>query len=156
MDLYGQLLHNVKQFIPQVNMAPGLARNARGPRLLTMLYSESMKTQHLYFRYLSNIHLSIKILFSSYNCTLHILSNDYSLHWFVVNMHCLKVLVQKQVIWLPAMFRMSDLYFCILLSKLTESITFSQHQHVDMCSPYQNIRRENLLKIVQFQSWWQR
>ena len=37
MDLYGQLLHNVKQFIPQVNMAPGRARNARGPRLLTML-----------------------------------------------------------------------------------------------------------------------
>ena len=37
MDLYGQLLHNVKQFIPQVNMAPGLARNARGPRLLTMM-----------------------------------------------------------------------------------------------------------------------
>ena len=38
MDLYGQLLHNVKQFIPQVNMAPGPARNARGPRLLTMSY----------------------------------------------------------------------------------------------------------------------
>ena len=36
MNLYGQLLYNVKQFIPQVNMAPGLARNARGPRLLTM------------------------------------------------------------------------------------------------------------------------
>ena len=28
------------------------------------------------------------ILFSSDNCTLHILSNDYSLHWFIVNMHC--------------------------------------------------------------------
>ena len=26
-------------------------------------------------------------------------------------MHCLKVLVQKQVIRLPIMFRMSDLYF---------------------------------------------
>ena len=38
MDLYGQLLHNVKQFIPQVNMAPGLARNARGLRLLTMFF----------------------------------------------------------------------------------------------------------------------
>ena len=36
MDLYGQLFHNVKQFIPPVNMAPGLAHNARGPRLLTM------------------------------------------------------------------------------------------------------------------------
>ena len=40
MDLCGQLLHNVKQFIPQVNMAPGRARNARGPRLLTMVRNE--------------------------------------------------------------------------------------------------------------------
>ena len=41
MDLYGQLLRNAKQFIPQVNMAPGLARKARGRRLLTMFKKHS-------------------------------------------------------------------------------------------------------------------
>ena len=75
-----------------------------------------MKTQHLYFRYLSNIDLSIKILFSSDNYTLHILSKDHCMYWLIVNMHSLKLLVQKQVICLPVMFRMSDLYFCIVLS----------------------------------------
>ena len=75
-----------------------------------------MKTQHLYFRYLSNMDLSLKISFSSDNCTLHILSKDHSLYWLIVNMYCLNVLVQKQVIWLSGMFRMSDLYFCIVLS----------------------------------------
>ena len=75
-----------------------------------------MKTQHLYFLYLPNMDLSIKILFSLDNCTLHILSKDNSLYWLIVNMHGLKVLVQKQVIWLPVMFRMSDLYFFIVLS----------------------------------------
>ena len=30
MDLYGKLLHNVKQFIPQVNMAPGLDATREG------------------------------------------------------------------------------------------------------------------------------
>ena len=35
------------------------------------IYSKSMKTQHLYFRYLSNMDLSIKILFSSENCYFH-------------------------------------------------------------------------------------
>ena len=103
-----------------------------------------MKTQHLYFRYFSKTDLSINILFSSGN---YILSKDHSLYWLIVNMHCLKVLLQKQVIWLPVMFRMSDFYFCILLSWLTEWITFSQHQNVDMCSPYQNIRRLNLRKL---------
>ena len=68
-----------------------------------------MKTQHLYFRYLYNMDLSIKILFSSDNSTLHILSKDRPLYWLIVNMYCLKVLVQKQIIWLPGMFRMSDL-----------------------------------------------
>ena len=75
-----------------------------------------MKTQHLYFRYLSNIDLPIKISFSSDNCTLHILSQYHSLYWLIVNMHCLKVFVQKQVFWLSVMFRMSDLYFYIVLS----------------------------------------
>ena len=75
-----------------------------------------MKTQHLYFRYIPNMDLSIKILFSLDNCTLHILSKVNSLYWLTVNMHCLKVLVQKQVIWLPVMFRMSDLYFFIVHS----------------------------------------
>ena len=49
------------------------------------------------------------------------------------------------------MFRMSDLYICILLSWLTDWFTFSQHQNVDMCSQYQNILRlnnEKLLKIL--------
>ena len=49
-----------------------------------------MKTQHLYFRYLSNMDLSIKILFSSDNSTLDILSKDHSLYWLIVNMHCSK------------------------------------------------------------------
>ena len=71
--------------------------------------SKSMKTQHLYSRYRSNMDLSIKILFSSDNCTLHILSTYHFLYWLIVNMHGLKVLVQKEVIWLPVMFRMSDL-----------------------------------------------
>ena len=75
-----------------------------------------MKTQHLYFRYLSNMDFSIKMLFLSDNCTSHFLSNDHSLYWFIVDMHCLKVLVQKQVIRLPVMFRISDLYFCIVLT----------------------------------------
>ena len=106
-----------------------------------------MKTQQLYFRYLSNMDLFIKISFSSDNCTLHILSKDHSLYWLIVNMHCLKVLVQKQVIWLPVMFRMSDLYFCIVQTSLTEWITFSQHHNVDMCSTYQSIRILNLKKL---------
>ena len=80
------------------------------------IYSESMKTQHLFFRYFSNMDLSLKILLSSDNCTFHILSNYYSLYRIIFNMHCLKSLVWKQVIWLPIMFRMSDLYFCIMFS----------------------------------------
>ena len=72
------------------------------------IYSKSMKTQHLYFRYLSNMDLSIKILFSWDNCTLHILSKYHPLYWLIVYNYCLKVIVQKQVIWLPVMFRMSD------------------------------------------------
>ena len=111
------------------------------------IYSKSMKTQHWYFRYISNMDLCTKMFFSSDNCSLHILSKDHSLYWLIVNMHCLKALVQKQVIWLPVMFRMSDLYFCIVFSYLTEWITFSQHQNVDMCSPYQTIRRLNLKKL---------
>ena len=34
------------------------------------------------------------------------------------------------------MFRMSDLYFCIVFSYLTDWITFSLHQNVDIFSPY--------------------
>ena len=75
-----------------------------------------MTAQHLYFLYLSNLVLTIKILFSPDYCTLHILSKEYSLYWLIVDVHCLKALVQKQVIWLPAMFHMIDLYFCIVLS----------------------------------------
>ena len=41
-----------------------------------MIYSISMKTQHLYFRYILKMELSIKILFSSDNCSLHSLSKD--------------------------------------------------------------------------------
>ena len=48
------------------------------------IYSKSMKTQHFYFRYLPNMDLSIKILFLSDSCTLHILSKDYSLYWLIV------------------------------------------------------------------------
>ena len=59
------------------------------------IYSKSMKTQHLYFRYIPNTDLSIKILFSSDNCTSHILSKDHSLYWFIDTMHCLKVVVHK-------------------------------------------------------------
>ena len=84
--------------------------------LIAYIYSKSMKTQHLYFRYLSKMDLTINILFSSDNCTLHMLSKDHSLYWLFDKMHCFKVLVQKQIIWLPVMFRMSDLYFWIVLS----------------------------------------
>ena len=47
------------------------------------------------------------------------------------------------------MFRMSDLYICIVIFWLTEWITISQHQNVDICSPYQNtcIRRLNIKKL---------
>ena len=72
-------------------------------------YSKSMKTQHLYFWYLSNMDLSINISFSSDNWTWHILSKDHTLYWLIVNMYFLKVLVQKQVIWLPVMFHMWNL-----------------------------------------------
>ena len=75
-----------------------------------------MKTQHLYFLYLYNFDLSIKTVLLSDKGTLHILSKDHSLYWLIVNMHRLKVLVQKQVIWLPVMLRMSDVYFCIMFS----------------------------------------
>ena len=77
-------------------------------------YAKSMKTQHLYFPYLSNMYLSIKFLFSSDNCTLNTCTLS-SLYWLIVNMHCLKTLIQKQVIWLPVKYRMNDLYFCIVL-----------------------------------------
>ena len=66
-------------------------------RVSYILYSKSMKTQHSYIRYLSNMDLSIKILFSSDNCTLHVLSKEYSLYWLVVNAHCLNVFVRKQI-----------------------------------------------------------
>ena len=36
-----------------------------------------MKTQHLYFRYLFSMDLTIKILFSLNYCTSHILSKEY-------------------------------------------------------------------------------
>ena len=76
---------------------PRGAKNAFSDmRLLSIqIYSKSMKTQHLYFRYLSNMDLSLKISFSSDNCTLHIISKDHSLYWLIVNMHCLNVLVKK-------------------------------------------------------------
>ena len=75
-----------------------------------------MKTQHVYFQYLSNLDLSIKILFSSDNYTLHILSKDHSLYGLIVNMHNLKVLVKKTNYLTPVMFHMSELYFCIVFS----------------------------------------
>ena len=84
--------------------------------LVIKLYSKLIKTQHLYFRYLSNMDLSIKILFSLDDCTFHILSRDYSLCWLIVHMRCLKVLVRKQVIWFRVAFRMSDLYPNVVLS----------------------------------------
>ena len=37
---------------------------------------------------------SSKFCFLSENCTLHILSKEYSLYWLIVNMHCLEVLVK--------------------------------------------------------------
>ena len=83
--------------------------------------------KHLYSRYLSYMDLSTKVLFSSNNCILNILWKDCYLHWLIVNMHCLKLHVQKQGIRLPVMLRMRDLYFFIVLSFLTEWITFSQH-----------------------------
>ena len=73
----------------------GFCHRTESDLFLFLLYSKSMKTQHFYFLYLSNMDLSIKILFSSDNCTLHILSKDHSLYWLIVNMHWLKVLVQK-------------------------------------------------------------
>ena len=42
--------------------------------MLQLINSKAMKTQHLYFRYLSNLDWSIKILFSSDKCALHSLS----------------------------------------------------------------------------------
>ena len=49
-----------------------------------------------------------------------ILCIDWLSYWLIVKMLCLKALVKKQVIWLLVMFRMSDLYFCIVLSWLTD------------------------------------
>ena len=46
-----------------------------------ILYSKSMKTQHFYFRFISNMDLTIKILFSLDNCTLHMPPKD---HFFVL------------------------------------------------------------------------
>ena len=42
------------------------------------------------------------------------------------------------------MICMSDLNLCIVLSRLTDWITFSSRENDDLCSPYQNIRRLNL------------
>ena len=56
------------------------------------------------------------MLFLSDNFKLDILSKENSSCWFIVNMHRLKVFVRKQVIWLRVAFRMSDLYFSIVLS----------------------------------------
>ena len=43
------------------------------------IYSKSIKTQHLYFKYISNIDLSVNF-FSLDNCILHIQSKDYSFY----------------------------------------------------------------------------
>ena len=67
----------------------------KGRDLNFKLLSKSMKTQHLYFQYLLNVFLSIKIWFSSDNCILHILLKKYSLCLLVVNVHCLKVFYSK-------------------------------------------------------------
>ena len=37
--------------------------SARNTNIISFIYSKSMKTQHLYFRYLSNMDFSIKFLF---------------------------------------------------------------------------------------------
>ena len=64
-------------------------------------------------------------------------------------MHCLKILIPKQVIRFPVMLRKSDLYFNIVLSLLTDWITFPKRQNFDMCSPYQNIIfKDQILKIA--------
>ena len=60
-----------------------------------------MKTQHLYFRYLSNMDLSITILFIQCNqiTALYIFFEKvYSLHCLNVNMNCVQVLDRKHVI----------------------------------------------------------
>ena len=114
------------------------------------IYSTSMKTQHLYFRYLSNMELSIKFLFSLDNCTLHMLSKDYFLYWLIVNMHCLKVLGQKQVIWLPAMFRMSDFYFCIVICDWVDyNFPTSKCRYVFSISRYLKIKSKKMWTIFE-------
>ena len=52
-----------------------------------IIYSKSMKTEHLYIRYFPNIDLSIKIVFSPDNCTLHILPKTIlCIDWFPICM----------------------------------------------------------------------
>ena len=53
------------------------------------------------------------------------------------NMHHLKRNVRTQVIRIPVMFRINDSNVCIIMYNLTEWITFSYRQNVDMCSRYQ-------------------
>ena len=94
----------------QSDVYPGLWLSLKRKKK-RIIYSKSMKTQYLYFRYLSNMDFSIKNLFSSNNSIIHILSKDSSLYWLVLNVHFLKVLIRKQYIWVAVMSRMSDLYF---------------------------------------------
>ena len=119
----------------------------RNSQLQLYVYSKSMKMQHLYFRCLHNTDLSIKSMFSQYNCILHILSKDFSFFWLNVNMHGLQGRLWKQVIRISITFRMSDLKIFIVLSETTDWINFSHNQDVNMCSPYQNIRILNLNKL---------
>ena len=123
------------------------------------IYSKSMKTHHLYFRYLSNTDLSINSLFSSDNYTLHILSNDQSLHWLVVNMHCFEVLVTKQVIWPPCnvLHEWFEFLYCALLADWVDNI-FPKSKFRYLLS-ISNFRRSNLsnlwtiLELVAAVSW---
>ena len=111
-----------------------------------------MKTQHLYFRYLSNMDLSIKILFSSDNCTLHMLSKDHSLYWLIVNMYCLKVLVQKTSYLTPCNVPHEWFVFLlrVLLSDWVDYIfPTSKCRYVFSISKYWKIKSLKMLIILE-------
>ena len=123
------------------------------------IYSKSMKTQHLYFRCISNMDLSIKILFSSDNFTLHFLSKDHSLYWLVVNMHCLKVLVKKTSYPTPCNFPHEWFVFLhrAFLGDWVDNIfPTSKCQYMYSISKYSKIKSEknwSISELVAAVSW---
>ena len=115
----------------------------------------------MYFRCLSNMDLSIKILFSSDNCTLHILSKDHSLYmyWLIVNIHCLKVLIQKTSYLTPCNVPHEWFVFlhrAFLADWVDNIFPTSKCRYVFSISKYSKIKSDifwTILKLVAAVSW---